>query len=61
MTTNVQPNAEDFSTVFQNNNIAAQQLQIVTLTRLLAERDAEIETLKAQNGTGDVAKLEKVT
>ena len=61
MTTNVQPNAEDISTVFQNNNIAAQQLQIVTLTRLLAERDAEIETLKAQNGTGDVAKLEKVT
>ena len=47
MTTNVQPTMEDINTVFSNNVTAAAQLQIVTLNRLLAEKDVEIETLQS--------------
>ena len=47
MTTNVQPTMEDINAVFSTNGTAAAQLQIVTLNRLLAEKDAEIEALQA--------------
>lgn len=47
MTTNVQPTMEDINAVFSTNSTAAAQLQIVTLNRLLAEKDVEIEALQS--------------
>ena len=60
----IAPTAEDINKVFRSNPQAAQQLQIITLTRLLEEKEQEIESLKskiASNGKGSVKNLEKVT
>ena len=43
---NIEPTLQDINTVFSNNPTAAQQLQIVALTRIvkeLQERIAELE------------------
>ena len=61
----IQPTTEDINTVLNQNPTAQMQLQIQMLSRVLKERDDEIESLKEQisstNGTGSVEKLEKVT
>ena len=62
---NIQPSSEDINQVFNNNPVAAQQLQITTLVRLVKEKDDEIASLKeelaAKNGTGSLEEMEKVT
>ena len=62
---NIQPSSEDINQVFQNNPVAAQQLQITTLVRLVKEKDDEIASLKeelaSKNGTGSLEEMEKVT
>ena len=63
----MEPTVEDINTVLQNNPQAAQQLQIVTLTRTVKEQEEEIKELKEQlgttskNGKGNAKELEKVT
>ena len=63
----IEPTVEDINAVLQNNPQAAQQLQIVTLTRTVKEQEEEIKQLKEQletsskNGKGNAKKLEKVT
>ena len=63
----IEPTVEDINAVLQNNPQAAQQLQIVTLTRTVKEQEEEIKELKEQletsskNGKGNAKKLEKVT
>ena len=66
----MEPTVEDINTVLQNNPQAAQQLQIVTLTRTVKEQEEEIKQLKEQlqtketdskNGKGNAKELEKVT
>ena len=63
----MEPTVEDINTVLQNNPQAAQQLQIVTLTRTVKEQEEEIKELKEQlktsskNGKGNAKVLEKVT
>ena len=65
MTEPIMPTTEDINAVLNSNPTAQMQLQIQMLTRVLKERDDEIESLKEQisstNGTGSVEKLEKVT
>ena len=66
MTEPIMPTTEDINAVLNSNPTAQMQLQIQMLTRVLKERDDEIESLKAklpsENGTGPVLeKLEKVT
>lgn len=60
----IQPTTEDINTVLNQNPTAQMQLQIQMLSRVLKERDDEIESLKEQlsatNGTGSIEKLEKV-
>jgi hypothetical protein len=65
MTEPIMPTTEDINAVLNSNPTAQMQLQIQMLTRVLKERDDEIESLKAklpsENGTGPVLeKLEKV-
>ena len=63
----IEPTVEDINAVLQNNPQAAQQLQIVTLTRTVKEQEEEIKELKEQlktsskNGKGNAKVLEKVT
>jgi|TARA_R110000824_G_scaffold85877_7_gene212996 hypothetical protein len=63
----IEPTVEDINAVLQNNPQAAQQLQIVTLTRTVKEQEEEIKQLKEQletgskNGKGNAKELEKVT
>ena len=63
----IEPTVEDINAVLQNNPQAAQQLQIVTLTRTVKEQEEEIKQLKEQletsskNGKGKAKELEKVT
>ena len=63
----IEPTVEDINSVLQNNPQAAQQLQIVTLTRTVKEQEEEIKELKEQlktgskNGKGNAKELEKVT
>ena len=63
----IEPTVEDINAVLQNNPQAAQQLQIVTLTRTVKEQEEEIKELKEQlktgskNGKGNAKELEKVT
>jgi len=60
----IQPTTEDINAVLNQNPTAQMQLQIQMLSRVLKERDDEIESLKEQlsatNGTGSIEKLEKV-
>tara|TARA_Y100001963_G_C6726572_1_gene421756 strand:- start:925 stop:1134 length:210 start_codon:yes stop_codon:yes gene_type:complete len=67
---NIEPTLQDINTVFSNNPTAAQQLQIVALTRIvkeLQERIAELEkelenkTTASKNGKGNAKELEPVT
>ena len=67
---NIEPTLQDINTVFSNNPTAAQQLQIVALTRTvkeLQEKIAEIEkelenkTTASKNGKGNAKELEPVT
>ena len=67
---NIEPTLQDINTVFSNNPTAAQQLQIVALTRTvkeLQERIAELEkelenkTPASKNGKGNAKELEPVT
>tara|TARA_R100001082_G_scaffold32125_2_gene16489 strand:+ start:7111 stop:7320 length:210 start_codon:yes stop_codon:yes gene_type:complete len=67
---NIEPTLQDINTVFSNNPTAAQQLQIVALTRTvkeLQERIAELEkelenkTTASKNGKGNAKELEPVT
>ena len=64
---NIEPTLQDINTVFSNNPTAAQQLQIVALTRTVKEQEEEIKELKEQlgttskNGKGNAKELEKVT
>ena len=67
---NIAPTLQDINTVFSNNPTAAQQLQIVALTRIvkeLQERIAELEkelenkTTASKNGKGNAKELEPVT
>ena len=64
MTEPIMPTTEDINAVLNSNPTAQMQLQIQMLTRVLKERDDEIESLKEQlsatNGTGSIEKLEKV-
>ena len=63
----IEPTVEDINALLQNNPQAAQQLQIVTLTRTVKEQEEEIKELKEQlktgskNGKGNAKELEKVT
>ena len=63
----IEPTVEDINAVLSNNKEAAQQLQIVTLSRTVREQEEEIKQLKEQletsskNGKGNAKKLEKVT
>ena len=64
----IQPTTEDINTVLNQNPTARMELQIQMLSRVLKERDDEIESLKeelesknSKNGTGSTEKLEKVT
>ena len=68
MTEPIMPTTEDINAVLNSNPTAQMQLQIQMLTRVLKERDDEIESLKeelesknSKNGTGSTEKLEKVT
>ena len=67
---NIEPTLQDINTVFSNNPTAAQQLQIVALTRTvkeLQEKIAELEkeldnkTTASKNGKGNAKELEPVT
>ena len=67
---NIEHTLQDINTVFSNNPTAAQQLQIVALTRIvkeLQERIAELEkelenkTTASKNGKGNAKELEPVT
>jgi len=67
---NIEPTLQDINTVFSNNPTAAQQLQIVALTRTvkeLQERIVELEkelenkTTASKNGKGNAKELEPVT
>ena len=67
---NIEPTLQDINTVFSNNPTAAQQLQIVALTRTVKEfqeRIAELEkelenkTTASKNGKGNAKELEPVT
>ena len=67
---NIEPTLQDINTVFSNNPTAAQQLQIVALTRIvkeLQEKIAELEkelenkTTASKNGKGNAKELEPVT
>lgn len=44
----MEPTLDDINEVFKNNSVAVQQLQIVTLTRIVKEQDEEINDLKKQ-------------
>ena len=63
----IEPTVDDINAVLSNNKEAAQQLQIVTLSRTVREQEEEIKQLKEQletdskNGKGNAKKLEKVT
>ena len=64
----IQPTTEDINMVLSQNPTARLELQIQMLSRVLKERDSEIESLKeelesknSKNGTGSTEKLEKVT
>ena len=63
----IEPTVEDINAVLSNNKEAAQQLQIVTLSRTVREQEEEIKQLKEQletdskNGKGNAKELEKVT
>ena len=63
----IEPTVDDINAVLSNNKEAAQQLQIVTLSRTVKEQQEEIKQLKEQletgskNGKGNAKKLEKVT
>ena len=64
----IQPTTEDINMVLSQNPTARLELQIQMLSRVLKERDDEIESLKeelesknSKNGTGSTEKLEKVT
>ena len=63
----IEPTVDDINAVLSNNKEAAQQLQIVTLSRTVREQEEEIKELKEQletgskNGKGNAKKLEKVT
>ena len=63
----IEPTVDDINAVLSNNKEAAQQLQIVTLSRTVKEQEEEIKQLKEQletgskNGKGNAKELEKVT
>ena len=63
----IEPTVDDINAVLSNNKEAAQQLQIVTLSRTVREQEEEIKQLKEQletdskNGKGNAKELEKVT
>ena len=66
----IEPTLEDVNQVFKDNPQAAQQLQIVSQNRIIAELKEEIVELKSQledqsndskNGKGSAKELEKVT
>ena len=63
----IEPTVEDINAVLSNNKEAAQQLQIVTLSRTVREQEEEIKELKekletdSKNGKGNAKELEKVT
>ena len=63
----IEPTVDDINEVLSNNKEAAQQLQIVTLSRTVREQEEEIKQLKEQletdskNGKGNAKELEKVT
>jgi len=66
----IEPTIEDVNQVFKDNPQAAQQLQIVSQNRIIAELKEEIVELKSQledqsnnskNGKGSAKELEKVT
>ena len=67
---NIEPTLQDINTVFSNNPTAAQQLQIVALTRTvkeLQEKIAELEkelenkTTASKKGKGNAKELAPVT
>ena len=67
---NIEPTLQDINTVFSNNPTAAQQLQIVALTRTVKElqeksaeleKELEIKTTASKNGKGNAKELEPVT
>ena len=67
---NIEPTLQDINTVFSNNPTAAQQLQIVALTRTvkeLQERIVELEkelenkTTASKHVKGNAKELEPVT
>jgi hypothetical protein len=65
---NIEPTLQDINTVFSNNPTAAQQLQIVALTRIvkelqekIVELEKELENKTTASKNGKVKELEPVT